>query len=558
MLVRHMYGLYLRGEQTDIRVNINDRCNIFLHSVVVAHHSQFFATALQTGIGDGTLRFENVDVDVFRRMIAWMYTAEIDIRDAGDAVALFTLASRLAVVDLEDLCAEYFDETDLESDCLGYWIFGNQMRSDLLQQRVSIYVARKLRFLCDTSPSFELTDFMEQLSSQEVVVDLLSMDALCIYLVVELFFLWMGEHADQDAGALIRRLRLDRLPLACIERLLTDQSLKTAFPILSQCITSRRAIMKDRPAPVLFVGMYPPDFNDDDDDAHRSWEKVVRFDLEDKTTTRLPDIPSKIGKARCVAVDDSVFVFGSDEKTVFMLLNEQWHVAGAIPAGHDDLHSMSATATGRHVVFVGARTVAFDTSNGSWLQLPTMNIQRIRCMSASIGSRVFVFGGLMKPPEIGSDSHSASSYTHPCPYDEVFDMSTRRWQNLGSNIRRFDGTSVVVDKRIYILGGSVSTGPNLCTPVRTVESYFETTNTMSQHADMHNARSWSSGRFCVSAAHNRTVHVFSEKPQYERGNWNFSFTERFDIASGNWVQCSKEQNAEFWSALGVRMRRRRS
>lgn len=553
MLVRHMYGLYLRGEQTDIRVNINDRCNIFLHSVVVAHHSEFFATALQTGIGDGALRFEDVDVDIFRRMIAWMYTAEIDIRDAGDAVALFTLASRLAVVDIEALCAEYFDETDLERDCLGYWLFGNEMRSERLQQRVSTYVARKLRVLCDAPPSCaELTDFVGRLSSQEAVVDLLSMDALCVYLAIELLFRWMGEHADQDAGALLHRLRLEQLPLACIERLLKDRRLKTAFPILTQCMTSRRALLKDRPPPVLFVGMYPPDVYEDDDDARRAWEKVVRFDLQDATTARLPDIPSKIGKARCVAVDDSVFVFGSDAETVFLLRNEQWHVAGAIPGGYDDLHSMSATANGRYVVFVGAKTLAMDTSDGRWYQLPTMGVPRLRCMSASIGSRVFVFGGLMQ------QQPASGSFTQPCPHDEVFDMSARRWQNLGSNIRRFDGTSIAVAGRIYILGGSVSTGPNQCTPVRTVESYCEKTNTIGQHPDMHNARSRSVGRFYVSVAHKRTVHVFSEKQQYERGNWNFTFTERFDIATGHWVQCSNEQNAEFWSALAVRVRRRRS
>jgi hypothetical protein len=547
-----------------MRVNVNDRDNIFLHSVVVAHHSQFFATSLQTGIGGGAFTLQNVDVDIFRRMIVWMYTAEVEIRDTNDAVAFFKLASQLRVVDLELLCAEYFDETDLERDCIDYWEFGNLMRSDRLQQRVSIYVARKLRLLWDTQPGCEeLTGFVARLSSQEAVADLLNMDALCVYLVVELILRWMGEHADEDADALMSRLRIERLPLACIERLSNAPRLKKASKRLKQCITSRRAILKERPAPVLFVGMYPPDFYEEDDrsaaGAHHSWEKVVRFDIENKTTTRLLDIPNKIGKATCVAVDDSVFVFGSDDRTVFMFLNEQWHVAGTLTSGYD-LHSMSATAAGRHVVFVGAKTVAFDTSDGQWLQLPTMKVPRIRCTSASIDGRVFVFGGLMQPAS-GSESQSVESFahpfTHPCPADEVFDMSTQTWQNLPTNIRRFDGTAVAVDKRIYIIGGSISTGPNQCTPVRTVESYFETTNTMSQHDDMYNMRSRSIGRFCVSVAHKRTIHVFSEKQPHSRGNWNFTFTERFDIASGKWAQCSKEQNAEFWSALAVRVRRRR-
>jgi len=144
--------------------------------------------------------------------------------------------------------------------------------------------------------------------------------------------------------------------LACIERLSNAPRLKKASKRLKQCITSRRAILKERPAPVLFVGMYPPDFYEEDDrsaaGAHHSWEKVVRFDIESKTTTRLLDILNKIGKATCVAVDDSVFVFGSDDRTVFMFLKEQWHVAGTLTSGYDR-HSMSATAAGRHVVFVG-------------------------------------------------------------------------------------------------------------------------------------------------------------------------------------------------------------
>ena len=55
MLVTHMYGLYRSGQQTDMRVNVN------------------------------------VDVDIFRRMIVWMYTAEVEIRDTNDAVAFSNL-----------------------------------------------------------------------------------------------------------------------------------------------------------------------------------------------------------------------------------------------------------------------------------------------------------------------------------------------------------------------------------------------------------------------------------------------------------------------------------
>ncbi len=46
---------------------------------------------------------KDVDVGVFRRIIGWMYTSEIEISDAGDAIALFELASVLRIGDLE-LC----------------------------------------------------------------------------------------------------------------------------------------------------------------------------------------------------------------------------------------------------------------------------------------------------------------------------------------------------------------------------------------------------------------------------------------------------------------------
>jgi hypothetical protein len=557
-----MHELYRNGLQTDIRVIVNGRENILLHSVVVVHHSEFFATSSLTPVGVGTdlvkvVALNDVDIGVFRRIIVWMYTAEIEIRDAGDAIALFELASVLRIGDLELLCAEYFEDADLERDCLGYWEFGNRMRSDRLQQRVSIYVARKLRLLCYsayTQPSRdELTDFMTRLSSQEAVADLLNMDALCVYLVVDLFFRWMGEHADQDAGSLMRRLRVDRLPLACIERLSCEQRLQTAVPLLKQCIASRRAMLKDRPAPVLFVGMFPSndedseDEQDEQDDEHRSWEKVVRFDLVNRRTSRLLDIPCKLGDAKCVAVYDSVFLFGSDDSTGFMYLNEQWYLAGYIPSGCD-LSLMSVTATGRHVFFVGETTVMFDTSDGKWFELPSMNVPRIMCTSASIGDRVFVFGGKRKHQrEHGTVSKSVPIYKHPCQADEVFDMSTLKWQNLPTNIRRFNCTSVAVDGQIYIIGGTTSFGISITEPVvtvRTVESYCVTTNTMVQHAEMHNKRSLSIGRFFVSATHKGTVHVFSEK--FARQN---AFTERFVIESGRWTQCSKAENDEFYSAL---------
>jgi hypothetical protein len=554
-----MHELYRNGLKTDIRVIVNERENILLHSVVVGHHSEFFATSVLTPVGVGTdlvkvVALNDVDIGVFRRIIVWMYTAEIEISDTGDAIALFELASVLRIGDLELLCAEYFEDADLERDCIGYWEFGNRMRSDRLQQRVSIYVARELRLLCDTwHRRYELTDFMTRLSSQEAVAELLNMDALCVYLVVDLFFLWIKKHADQDAGILMRRLRVDRLPLACIELLSGEHRLHTAVPLLKQCIASRRETLKDRPLPVLFVGMFPPSDEEDEDDCERrSWEKVVRFDLEDKTTTRLLDIPFKLGnQTKCVAVYDSVFLFGSDDNTIFMYLNGQWHIAGNIPlptwSSTLDLSLMSATATGRHVFFVGDMTVTFDTSDGKWYELPSMNVPRIMCTSASIGDRVFVFGGKRKPPREHGTVSKYDYYYHPCQEDEVFDMNTNKWTNLPTSIRRFDCTSVVVDGQIYIIGGTSSFGVYLDGPdltVRTVQSYCVATNTMTRHADMHKKRSLSVGRFFVSAEHKGIVHVFSEK--FARQN---AFTERFEIESGRWTQCSKAENDEFYGAL---------
>ncbi len=563
MLVRRMYSLYQTGQHVDMLVIVNGDERVGLHSEVAAHHSTFFAASTATLLGRSsgtpgattvvlTVVLNNVDGVAFRRIVEWMYTGVVHIRDADDALTLLQLACRLGIGDLETRCLDHFDIDELERHCLDYWTSASAVGSLRLMGRVSVFVARALRTMHDA----ERRGILRRLSA-EAVVELLTSDAVCVYLAVELSLAWSEEHGDVDAGALLSRLRIGKLPLACIERLLQDRRFRTAHPVLLQCLDARReTIRRCRPASVFFVGIFPHDF---DDDAPRSWTKVIRYDMATNRTTRVPDIPRHVGPTLCVAMDDSVFVFGGGPRDddVFVYRENEWHVAGAMPSrahfGAFDPREMSASVAGRYIVFVGATSLAFDTATSGWERLPPMAHPRVRCTSAAVGSRVFVFGGLTRRPlDESPESGVLSPYMHACPSDEVFDMKRRTWKPLKSTpVSRFDCTSVVVDKCIYVIGGSVSTGLYECTHVQTVASYQVLTDRIIGVGDMHSRRSIRTGRFFVSARNERTIYVFSERPHRERGYASFSLMEKFDIVSGTWTVVLDRANGELLSALAT-------
>ncbi len=157
------------------------------------------------------------------------------------------------------------------------------------------------------------------------------------------------------------------------ERLLQDRRLRTAHPVLQQCLDARReTIRRCRPASVLFVGVFPHDF---DEDAPRSWTKVIRYDMATNRTTRVPDIPRHVGPTLCVAMDDSVFVFGGGPRDddVFVYRENEWHVAGAMPSRAHFAHlaafdprEMSASVTGRYIVFCGGDVAGVRRRHG-WM-----------------------------------------------------------------------------------------------------------------------------------------------------------------------------------------------
>jgi hypothetical protein len=556
MLVRHMYELYRNGLQTDMCVRVNGRQNIRLHSFVVAHHSTFFATVTTTSIGDENatekvVALNDVDCSVFRRVVVWMYTANVQIHDAHDALALLALACRLGVNDLAVVCVEHLDEADLSRNEVAYWELASRIGSEQLQRRVAIYTARFIRRAeshesCDEShESCEKLDKLLQRLTAEAVAELLNLDNLSVYLAIALAFRWTEQHAGEDAGAIVRRLRIEPLPFACVVRLLEDRRLTSAFPLLKQCIESRRAMLNVRRSPVRFVGVYDRNF---DLDAPREWEKVIQYDPMTRTTTRLPDIPCKIGPCKCAEVDDSFFVFGA-RGDVFGLRNDKWHVVGYIPAIYD-LQSMAVSVVGPFIVFVGETTVAFDTAMGAWVPLPPMNAPRLRCTATAIGGRMFVFGGVMRrtPPESGS----VSLCKYPCPADEVFVMRSRTWKNLSTNIRRVDCTSVAIDKRIYILGGAVEFGDNRFCHVETAECYNTATKKCGRLADMNQMRmqlTCDRFSFIISASNARTVHVFS---RCGRDFLNAKIMEKFDIVTEKWTQCGKDETDELETALAVK------
>ena len=550
MLVRHVYGLYQSGLQTDTCVRVNGRDSIKLHSFVVAHHSSFFATAQQTSVGAGNtgktfVELHDVDCCVFMRIVAWMYTAYLPIHDAHDALALLALACRLGVSDLEVECVEHLDETDLSHNAVTYWELANRIGSEQLQRRVAVYTARFLQRSESHDRCDELDHMLHRLTA-EAVVELLTIDHLSVYCAIALAFRWTEKHAGEDAGAIVRRLRIEPLPFACVVRFLEDRRITSAFPRLIQCIESRRAMLNSRRSSVRFVGVYNRNF---DLDAHREWDKVVQYVPTTRTTTRLPDIPCKVGPCKCAEVGDVFFVFGS-YGAVFGLCSDKWSVMGSIPARYD-LQSMAVSVVDPYIVFVGETTVAFDTTMGAWVPLPPMNAPRLRCTATAVGGRVFVFGGVMRRAQPESGSCSVSACKYPCPADEVFVVKSRTWKNIPTNIRRVDCTSVAIDKRIYILGGAVECGDNRFCNVGTAECYHTVTKTLSRLVDMNQPRMQAPGdrfSFIVSTSDVRTVHVFS---RCGRDFLNARLMETFDMVTEKWTQRGKDETDELERALAI-------
>ena len=185
--------------------------------------------------------------------------------------------------------------------------------------------------------------------------------------------------------------------------------------------------------------------------------KAWVFDLDAKTWTPLPDMPTPRGALAAVAVGTKIYVSGGAK----------------IPAGM----SLPDGLSGGGPVELVAALEMFDTATNTWTKLRPMSLPRNHHDIAHVDGKLYVIGG-----RVGSCFSNAWSTN--VSMNEAYDIASNTWQTRAPMPTPRSGTAVgVVDGKIHSLGGEAWI-EELGGVYRAHEVYDPTTNTWAKYPRM--------------------------------------------------------------------------
>lgn len=110
-------------------------------------HSNFVETKTRA------VEILDIDVDVFEKFLLWIYAKELHFERMEDAVAVYQIANKYEVIDLELICEQYIiANVTLDNVCLA-WMFGDFYNRTAIKDKALKMIRRRTTEVLD-SPNF--------------------------------------------------------------------------------------------------------------------------------------------------------------------------------------------------------------------------------------------------------------------------------------------------------------------------------------------------------------------------------------------------------------------
>ena len=527
-LSAHMLRMYREDRLTDMTLMCRER--VFrVHKAVAARSSYFRALIDHTAEPLHECVLHEMDPDMLRGTIEWLYTSEIGRPNTAGALVLLEASRFFQVNEMEMQCVQRLARCIQPDEAIMAWSYADRIGCDKVCNAALVAMGPSLPRLAATRAFLEL--------SHGNVLTVLGAEALalnCEQAAYNAAMRWMrhAEARECAFGSLLGAVDMMRLPVA----------------FLHDTVAADVVGVDDKDALRIFASTLRDQFSSIPSRARRNYglsdalvlvggdiDQPTAFIYDPESGLR-SDLSPPVARRGCAAVvvDGSLCVFGGDTPGGITASGERFdpvariwrrtknmlsakrdfaavvhdgvlYVVGGIDDESDITRDASAyvVATGQWrrinsakyvggcaAVGVGDRVLvfggdggneAFSISTGLWSDLPLASVKRTGVAAVLLDGLVYVLGGY------GDHDANEEGDGVELAIAEVFDPASNAWSVIADmGLAREGVCAVAYNGYIYALGGNSTVSGD----VAFAERYCPTTGQWSRMPDMPEARSY--------------------------------------------------------------------
>ncbi|NWI46193.1 KLHL3 protein, partial [Picathartes gymnocephalus] len=502
------------------------------HRVVLAACSPYFCAMFTGDMSESKakkIEIKDVDGQTLRKLIDYIYTAEIEVTEENVQV-LLPAASLLQLMDVRKNCCDFLQSQLHPTNCLGIRAFADVHACTELLQQANAYAEQHF-------PEVMLGEEFLSLSLDQVC-SLISSDKLTVSSeekVFEAVISWINYEKEsrlEHMAKLMEHVRLPLLPRDYLVQTVEEEALiknnNTCKDFLIEAmkyhllpLDQRQLIKNPRTKPRTPVSL-PKVMIVVGGQAPKAIRSVECYDFEEERWDQVAELPSRRCRAGVVFMAGSVYAVGGFNGSlrvrtvdVYDGVKDQWT---SIASMQERRSTLGAAVLNDLLYAVGgfdgstglASVEAYSYKTNEWFFVAPMNTRRSSVGVGVVEGKLYAVGGYD-----GASRQCLSTV-------EQYNPATNEWTYVADMSTRRSGAGVgVLSGLLYATGGH--DGPLVR---KSVEVYDPGTNTWKQVADMNMCR-----RNAGVCAVNGLLYVVGG----DDGSCNLASVEYYNPSTDKWT-----------------------
>ncbi|XP_065500073.1 kelch-like protein 3 isoform X3 [Caloenas nicobarica] len=502
------------------------------HRVVLAACSPYFCAMFTGDMSESKakkIEIKDVDGQTLRKLIDYIYTAEIEVTEENVQV-LLPAASLLQLMDVRKNCCDFLQSQLHPTNCLGIRAFADVHACTELLQQANAYAEQHF-------PEVMLGEEFLSLSLDQVC-SLISSDKLTVSSeekVFEAVISWINYEKEsrlEHMAKLMEHVRLPLLPRDYLVQTVEEEALiknnNTCKDFLIEAmkyhllpLDQRQLIKNPRTKPRTPVSL-PKVMIVVGGQAPKAIRSVECYDFEEERWDQVAELPSRRCRAGVVFMAGNVYAVGGFNGSlrvrtvdVYDGVKDQWT---SIASMQERRSTLGAAVLNDLLYAVGgfdgstglASVEAYSYKTNEWFFVAPMNTRRSSVGVGVVEGKLYAVGGYD-----GASRQCLSTV-------EQYNPATNEWTYVADMSTRRSGAGVgVLSGLLYATGGH--DGPLVR---KSVEVYDPGTNTWKQVADMNMCR-----RNAGVCAVNGLLYVVGG----DDGSCNLASVEYYNPSTDKWT-----------------------
>uniref|UniRef100_A0A8C0UQS8 Kelch-like protein 3 n=1 Tax=Cyanistes caeruleus TaxID=156563 RepID=A0A8C0UQS8_CYACU len=438
------------------------------HRVVLAACSPYFCAMFTGDMSESKakkIEIKDVDGQTLRKLIDYIYTAEIEVTEENVQV-LLPAASLLQLMDVRKNCCDFLQSQLHPTNCLGIRAFADVHACTELLQQANAYAEQHF-------PEVMLGEEFLSLSLDQVC-SLISSDKLTVSSeekVFEAVISWINYEKEsrlEHMAKLMEHVRLPLLPRDYLVQTVEEEALiknnNTCKDFLIEAmkyhllpLDQRQLIKNPRTKPRTPVSL-PKVMIVVGGQAPKAIRSVECYDFEEERWDQVAELPSRRCRAGVVFMAGNVYAVGGFNGSlrvrtvdVYDGVKDQWT---SIASMQERRSTLGAAVLNDLLYAVGgfdgstglASVEAYSYKTNEWFFVAPMNTRR-----SSVGVGVVEGVGVLSGLLYATGGHDGPLVRKSV---EVYDPGTNTWKQVADmNMCRRNAGVCAVNGLLYVVGG---------------------------------------------------------------------------------------------------------